>query len=53
VVGSVALCVSLTVVSVRPLKLGCCVKVGGACIDDVLRVRCVMQFIVGILVLGW
>jgi hypothetical protein len=53
VVGSVVLCVSLTVARVRPLKLGCCEKVVSAGIGDDLGVRCVMQLIVGILVFGW
>jgi hypothetical protein len=52
-VGSVVLCVSLTVTYLRPLKIGCCANVVGSGRDDVFDLRCGMQLIVGILVLGW
>jgi hypothetical protein len=53
VVGSVMLCVSLTVTNLRPLKLGCCAHVVGSGLDDTFGLMCVMQLIVGILVFGW
>jgi hypothetical protein len=42
VVGSVMLCLLLTVTRVCPLKLGCCANVVGSGLDEVFCLMCIM-----------